>query len=135
MARSPRRDFIEATEVGVYHGVQRALRRAWIGGQEPVTGKNWGHRKVWIQKQLAFLARQFTIDICSMAIMNNHIHLVVRNRPDVAGQWSDEDVARGWWNLFPGRKTEGDKPAEPEPHELELLMADSEALTDQTPGG
>jgi len=70
-----------------------------------------------------------------MAIMSNHIHLVVRNRPEIAGQWSDEDVARRRWNLFPERKTEDDKPAEPEPHELELLMADSEALTDQTPGG
>jgi len=70
-----------------------------------------------------------------MAIMSNHIHLVVRNRPDIAGQWSDEDVARRWWYLLPGRKTEDDKPAEPEAHELATLMADSEALTDQTPGG
>ena len=75
------------------------------------------------------------IDICSMAIMSNPIHLVACNRPDIAGQWSDEDVTRRWSNLFPGRKTEDDKPAEPEPHELAMLMADSEALTDQTPGG
>ena len=58
-----------------------------------------------------------------MAIMGNH--LVVRNRPDIAGPWSDENVARRWWDLFPGRKTEDDKPAEPEPHELKLLMAGS----------
>ncbi len=60
---------------------------------------------------------------------------MVRNRPDIADQWSDEDVEGRWWNLFPGRKTEDDKLAEPEPHELQMLMADSEALTDQTPGG
>ena len=30
------------------------------------------------------------IDICSIAIMSNHIHLVVRNRPDIAVQWSDD---------------------------------------------
>ena len=63
--------------------------------------------------------------------MSNHIHLVVRNRPDIAGQWSDEEVARRWWNLFPGRKTEDDKPAEPEPHELEMLMADRERLQER----
>jgi REP element-mobilizing transposase RayT len=71
------------------------------------------------------------MDICAMAIMSNHIHLVVRNRPDIAGQWSDEEVARRWWNLFPGRKTEDDKPAEPEPHELEMLMADSQRLQER----
>ena len=56
--------------------------------------------------------------------MSNHIHVVVRNRPDIAGQLSDEEVARRWWNLFPGRKTEDDKPAEPDAHELAMLMAD-----------
>ena len=56
---------------------------------------------------------------------------MVRNRPDIAGQWSDEEVARRWWNLFPGRKTEDDKPAEPEPHELAMLMADSERLQER----
>lgn len=35
----------------------------------------------------------------------------------IAGQWSDEEVARRWWNLFPGRKTDDGKPAEPEAHE------------------
>jgi len=109
---------IDATEVGVYHCVQRAARRVWPCGQDPVTGKNFDHRKVWIKSRLAFLAGQFTIDICSMAIMSNHIHLLVRNRPDIAGQWSDEDVARRWWNLFLGRKTQDDRPAEPEPHVL-----------------
>jgi len=131
MARSPRRDLIDATEVGVYHCVQRAVRRAWLCGQDPVTGKNFDHRKVWIQDRLAFLAGQFSIDICAMAIMSNHIHLVVRNRPDIAGQWSDAEVARRWWNLFPGRKTDDDKPADPEPHELEMLMADSEQLQER----
>lgn len=75
MARSPRTDLIDATQVGVYHCVQRAVRRAWPCGEDPVTGKNFDHRKVWIQERLAFLAGQFAIHICSMAIMSNHIHL------------------------------------------------------------
>ena len=131
MARTSRRDLIEPAEVGVYHCVQRVVRRAWLCGQDPVTGKNFDHRKVWIQERLAFLAGQFAIDICSIAIMSNHLHVVVRNRPDIAGQWSDEEVARRWWNLFPGRKTDDDKPAEPESHELAMLMADAETLEER----
>ena len=56
---------------------------------------------------------------------------MVRNRPDIAGQWSDKEVARRWWNLFPGRKTDDDKPAEPESHELAMLMADAETLEER----
>jgi hypothetical protein len=117
MARSPRRELIDAAEVGVYHCVQRAVRRAWLCGQDPVTGKNFDHRQVWIKERLAFLAGEFAIDICSIAIMSNHLHVVVRNPPDIAGQLSDAEVARRWWNLFPGRKTDDDKPAESESHE------------------
>jgi hypothetical protein len=117
---------IEPAELGVYHCVQRAVRRAWLCGQDPVTWKNLDHRKVGIQERLAFLAGRFAIAIYSIASMSNHLHVVVRNRPDIAGQWSDEEVARRWWNLFPGRKTDDDKPAEPESHELAMLMADDE---------
>ena len=68
MARSPRRDLIDATEVVVYHCVQLSVHRALICVKDPVTGKNFEHRKVWIQVRLAFLAGQFSIDVCSMAI-------------------------------------------------------------------
>jgi hypothetical protein len=71
VARISRRHFIEPAEVGVYHCVQRAVRRAWLCGQDPVTGKNVDHHEAWIQERLAFLAGQFAIDICSIAIMSN----------------------------------------------------------------
>jgi len=107
------------------------VRRAWLCGQDPLTGKNFDHRRTWIQRRLEFLAGQFVIDICALAVMSNHVHLVLRNRPDLAGQWTDQEVARRWWNLFPRRKGEDGGPAEPEPHELDLLMADPTALKER----
>ena len=67
MARTPRGELIDRAEVGVYHCVQRAVRRAWLCGQDPVTGKNFDHRNIWIQARLAFLAGQFAIGVCSIA--------------------------------------------------------------------
>ena len=67
----------------------------------------------------------------ALAIMSNHVHLVLRNRPDLAGQWTDQEVARRWWNVFPQRKNEDGSPAEPEPHELDLLRADPAALQER----
>jgi len=42
------------------------------------------------------------------AHMSNHVHVILRNRPDVVALWSDQEVARRWLALFPGRV--GNKP-------------------------
>ena len=100
MSRLPRRELIDEPEVGIYHCVQRAVRQAFLCGQDAVTGQNFDHRKAWIQQRLEVLAGQFGIEVLSFAVMSNHCHVVLRNRPDVVQDWSDEEVARRWWFLF-----------------------------------
>ena len=90
MSRLPRRDLIEEPEVGIYHCVQRSVRRAFLCGQDAVTGQNFDHRKAWIQQRLEFLAGQFGIEVLSSAVMSNPCHVVLRNWPDVVRDWSDE---------------------------------------------
>ena len=57
-----------------------------------------GHNSL---QQLA--GRLVLVDICALAIMSNDVHLVLRTKPDLAGQWTDQEVARRWWNLAAGR--------------------------------
>jgi hypothetical protein len=54
--------------------------------------------------------------------MVNHVHIILRNRPDVVAGWSDEEVARRWWQLFPLRKNKDKSPAIPTESELKLFM-------------
>ena len=35
---------------------------------------------------------------------SNHLHVVLRNRPDVVQEWSDDEVARRWLRLYPKRR-------------------------------
>ena len=91
-----RREIVADGEVGIYHCVNRCVRRAWLCGQDPVSGKSYDHRKGWIRDRLEELAEAFAVDIIGFAVMANHIHVVLRTRPDVAQEWSDEDVARRW---------------------------------------
>ena len=118
MPRRRRSEVIREDEVGVYHVWVRCVRRAWLCGLDPLTGNDYQHRKGWIESRLAELARIFAIDACVYAVLSNHYHLLLRNRPDLVLQWSDEEVARRWWQLCPQRCNEDGSPADPWPFEL-----------------
>ena len=79
--------------VGVYHCIARCVRRAFLCGVDPYTGQDYSHRKEWILDRLRELAGLFAIEVCGYSVMSNHLHLVLRNRPDIAGQWSDDEIA------------------------------------------
>src|SRR5579862_7072835 len=128
MPRLPRKFIFDESEPGIYHCINRCVRRAFLCGTDPVTGECFEHRKVALQERLAFLAGQMGIDILGFAVMSNHIHVVARNRPDLVAKWSDEEVARRWWNIFPQRKTSEGKPAEPRETDLMMITANPDRL-------
>jgi REP element-mobilizing transposase RayT len=45
------------------------------------------------------LAGLFAIDIVGNATMDNHIHCLLRNRPDVVDRWSDTEVVIRWLQI------------------------------------
>jgi REP element-mobilizing transposase RayT len=126
-----RRQIVDESQVGAYHCVSRCVRRAFLCGDDRFTGKNFDHRKVWMQERMEMLAGIMAVDVLGFSVMSNHIHLLLRIRPDVAASWSDEEVARRWWRLHPGRRDDDGTPAEPEPAEIALLLADAEALPER----
>jgi hypothetical protein len=108
MARRNRAEVVVADEVGVYHCVQRVVRRAFLCGVDPLSGNSYDHRRTWIRDRLESLAGLFGVEIAAFAVMSNHVHVILRIRPDVVALWSDQEVARRWLALFPGRV--GSKP-------------------------
>jgi REP element-mobilizing transposase RayT len=130
MARTPRSEIFEEDTVGCYHCINRCVRRAFLCGYDSVTGKSFNHRKGWIRERLEALAAIFGIDILDYAVMSNHFHVILRNRPDIVAKWSDEEVVRRWWNLFPERKDDRGQPAEPEPRELAMMIRDRKRLNE-----
>jgi len=126
-----RKEIVREGEVGVYHCVARCVRRAFLCGLDAATGTSFEHRKGWLRGRLEELAGIFGIDVCGYAVMGNHLHVIVRTRPDVVAAWSDQEVAERWWRLFPRRRDEQGLPAEPEPHELAMLVAEPEAAAER----
>ena len=88
-----RREIVREGEIGVYHAWSRCVQRALLCGQDPLTGRNFEHRRQWVQKLLEYQSGVFAVDVGSYSILHNHQHAIVRTRPDVAAGWSDEEVA------------------------------------------
>jgi hypothetical protein len=103
MARRNRAEEVVEDEIGVYHCVQRVVRRAFLCGVDLLSGNSYDHRRDWIRDRLEALAGLFGVEIAAFAVMSNHLHVILRNRPDVVTLWSDQEVARRWLRLFPGR--------------------------------
>ena len=62
MARMARVEVFAADEVAVVHVMNRTVRRCFLLGYDSVTGRNYDHRKDWIDEQLIHQAQHFGID-------------------------------------------------------------------------
>lgn len=80
----------------------RCVRRAFLCGEDPISGKSFEHRRGWIEERLLFLAQVFAIDVCAYAVMSNHIHLVLHVNEQEAQAWSTKDVLERWHKLHQG---------------------------------
>jgi REP element-mobilizing transposase RayT len=85
-----------------YHCISRCVRRAWLCGEDPYTGKSFEHRRQWVLDRLRELADIFAIDVCAYAILSNHFHVVLHVDTDKAKGWTDRQVIEQWHRLYKG---------------------------------
>jgi REP element-mobilizing transposase RayT len=78
----------------------RCVRRAYLCGDDKVTGKNFDHRKQWMVDRLKCLAEIFTIDVCAYAVMSNHYHLVLHINAEQTVDWTEQEVIKRWSKVF-----------------------------------
>ena len=128
MARIIRAEIFNPREVAVLHLCARVCRRCFLLGDDPFTQKNFDHRKNWVEDQLKVQAAAFSIDLITLAVMSNHIHLVLRSRPDVVDAWDDREVARRWLMICPKRKDKSGNALEPNESEIESIRSNPVAL-------
>ena len=131
MARTNRRDVLAEGEIQVVHCINRCVRRAYLCGQDPLTGTDYEHRRELIRQRLEFLAGTMGIEVLGYAVMSNHFHCVLRSRHDVVATWSDDDVALRWWMLCPTRRNSDGSPAEPTEFELNSIRNDTRGLKEK----
>ncbi|MFP4157254.1 MAG: hypothetical protein ACLFU4_06515 [Opitutales bacterium] len=120
-----RNTVVDVKEVGVYHCISRCVRRAFLCGVDDYTGIDYEHRRGWISGRLKELSSIFGMEVFAYAVMSNHPHIVIRNRPDLAHGWTAEEVAYRWCTLFPKRNAHRVAEA-PSKEAISAFVADAE---------
>ena len=88
MARPNRSELFSPDESCIVHVISRVVRRCFLLGDDPLTGKNYDHRKVWVEKQLKHHAKYFGIDLLCFSLMSSHIHQVLKSQPEIVATWT-----------------------------------------------
>jgi len=98
----PRKTLVSLDATPYYHCSSRCLRRAFLCGEDALTGQSFEHRRQWIEDKLLVLASIFAIDLCAYAVMHNHYHVVLHVDKACAEGWTDLEVVERWHRLFSG---------------------------------
>ncbi len=64
MARMTRAEVFAPDEIAILQVMARVVRRCFLLGTDPVTGRNYDHRKRWIEQRIEHLAAAMGIDLC-----------------------------------------------------------------------
>ena len=109
-----RKQLVDLSSTPYYHCMARCVRRAFLCGEDHLTGKSFEHRKVWVVDRLKVLAGVFTIEVCAYAVMSNHYHVVLFVNKTEAEGLSTREILERWTQLFSGpllvqRYLSGDK--------------------------
>ncbi len=114
MARVTRADVYTPDEVAIVHCIARVVRRCFLMGDDPFSGKNFDHRKRWVEELLERFAACFAIDLIAYAILSNHFHLScvagpISSKPGPMKKWlgdgcSSVPNARSWTDRQKNRR-------------------------------
>jgi len=100
MARMNRRNLIDLSECSCYHVISRCTRQLHLLGTCPASR---AERKGLLLDQLERLATYTAVGVAGWAVMDNHLHLLLKVDTETACGWSDREVARRWLGLHPAR--------------------------------
>lgn len=102
---APRKLLVDPTVTRWYHCISKCVRDTFLMSEQ--AGRD---RKQWIEDRLQILASSFAVSVGGFAVLDNHLHVLVRLDVDTAKSWSSEEVVRRWIAIYPPRGLDPDDP-------------------------
>lgn len=118
-----RSELLDASKPGTYHLITRCVRRERLLDR--------GERKQWLCRGLAGWFGHMAIDLLGYSVMGNHLHLIVRVRPDIAAQWDAVSVARHALAVLPLRSGPAMEPLTVTPALVDRYAGNASWVTQQ----
>ncbi len=75
MPTCARKEIIRQGMPGIFHCWSRCVRRAWLLGDDPLTGKNYDHRRLWVLQRLQLLIGRVAHNAVTPVVM--HYSLII----------------------------------------------------------
>ena len=95
MPRCARRSQMNPRQVERHHCSSQCVRRSSFRDRT-VGGLDLDHRREWFHQRVEDLATFFAVQVCDRSVVDNQIHLILRNRPDLVAKMSDREVVERW---------------------------------------
>lgn len=95
----------------------RSYNDGFIAGIDPQTGKNYAHRKEWLEEHIARLLSIYSIDLLACSILNHELYMVLHTYPKKAARLSQKATLERWLTIHPIKE---DGPVQP--HQASFLM-------------
>jgi len=80
MVSSPRSEVVRQGEVGVHHVWSRCVRRVFLWGIDPLTGRDDTHRRDWNGHFQQRLTGLFGVEMAFHTELSNHLQASNRNK-------------------------------------------------------
>ena len=125
-----RREIVRQGQPGIFHVFSQCVRQAFLLGIDPITGRDYNHRRQWLVDRLQLLTANFMIDVGFAAIMSNHFHLVLRTSPRLVKRMGTWEVARRWLRVYPGTRVLEGPWIEPTEEQVKALAEDKEKIAE-----
>jgi hypothetical protein len=65
-----RSTIVPSGSAGYYHCVSRCVRRAFLCGDDRLTGRNFDHRRSWIVERMNELAQIYAVRVLAFSAMS-----------------------------------------------------------------
>lgn len=130
MPTKPRSEIFDPLQQVLAHVMNQCVRKLLLFGKDKATRKANKKRRRKFEKEIKKAASAFAIDLLSYALMGNHFHFILRTRPDILQQWTEEQVVEHWHKVCPVvTDNDGNLIDKPTSADIEAFLA----KTDQAP--
>lgn len=106
----PRKAVVSTEFVGIYHCISRCVRRAFLCGKDPLTGRSFKHRRRIVNNNLKDLATHFCLKVISSTVQPNHLHVIIKVDPSATADLSPQEVVKRWRRIFPHERDRNGDP-------------------------